>query len=256
MKRDIVGPIRTIALCAGLVAGACGFAHASSDAAEGMVREAIDVEVAAQKDNERWQARRAAMVDEIRRLESENLWFSFQERKYERQVGELKGRLEELERTREELDTIERGLEPYLYDLVDGFAAFVRDDLPFLGEERTRRVDFLQATLDDHELSLGEKLRRIFEALEVESAYGRSAEVSTESVSLDGRPAHVTVVRAGRLGLYCLTPDGESAGRYDAAKGGFVTLPDGYARSVAHLRDMIGTGRFTELVALPLQEVR
>lgn len=253
MKQHGRGLWLAVMCCAALVWGGAP-AMAQHDA-EGLVKDAIGTEVAAQKENERWQAERSAMLEEMRHLDNETLWYTFQEKKYSGYVDELQTKIDRLERTRRELDRMEKELEPYLYELVETVTAFVKEDLPFLQEERSRRVAFLQSSLDDHELPLGEKLRRILEALEVEAAYGQSAEVTTETVDLDGTPSHVTVVRAGRLGLYCLTPDGETAGRYNEEQGRYVTLPGAYVRSVAHLRDMVKQKRFTELVALPVKEV-
>lgn len=255
MKR-IVQNIGAIALCAGLWMTLPAPAAASPDSAERIVKEAIGTEVAAQKENEAWQAERASILEDMRQLQNENMWLSFQQKKYSRYVTEMEGKVAELERTQAELDRMENELEPYLYELVEGFTAFVESDLPFLKEERARRVAFLQATLDDHELALGEKLRRIFEALEIEASYGQTAEVTSGLVSLDGRDAHVSLVRAGRLGLYCLTPDERSAGRYDAASGEFRTIPGKYVTSIVHLRNMAKLKRFTELVALPVEEVK
>ncbi|WP_147818899.1 DUF3450 domain-containing protein [Salidesulfovibrio onnuriiensis] len=229
---------------------------ASQDMAQKMVDDAIAAETSAQKQQTRWNAQRAAMLEEIRQLKSENLWLSFQEKKYSRYVGSIEGKIAELQRIKAELERMEQELEPLLYSLVDRLTDAVQTDLPFLKQERTRRLDFLQRTLDDHELSNGEKLRRILEALEVETAYGRSAEMSEQTIQLDGKPTQARVFRAGRLGLYCLTPDQATAGRYERKAAGFVTMDSEFVRPLTELQTMIERKRYTNFIYLPVKEVR
>jgi len=81
-------------------------------------------------------------------------------------------------------------------------------------------------------------------------------DVTQEEVKLDGALAQLVIVRAGRLGLYCLSPDGQRAGRYSPERGEYVILPADYVRHVARLRQMADDKRFTDLVSLPLVEVK
>lgn len=245
-----------LALFLVLLAGLANPGHAAQPDAEQLMKQAISVESAAQKKQSAWEGRRSAMLDEIRQLESENLWLSFQERKYARYVSSMEDRIAELERVKTELERLEQELEPLLYGLVDRLKTGVDNDLPFLKDERARRLAFLDKTLDDHTLSNGEKLRRILEAVEVETAYGRSTELTEKQVVLEGRPTQVTVIRAGRLGLYCLTPDKTSAGKFSPETGEFESLPSEFAPSLTQLETMIEHKRFTNFAFLPVKEAR
>jgi len=146
-------------LAVGLVAGAHIPAFATSDTAQQIVGQAIEADVSAMNEQDRWQAEQTAMNEEIRQLKSESIWLTFQEKKYSRYVNATQAKVAELERAKLELEQIESGLEPYLFDLVDRLKAFVDTDLPFLREERAKRLAFLQQSLDDHTLSVSEKLR-------------------------------------------------------------------------------------------------
>ncbi|SKA67663.1 DUF3450 domain-containing protein [Desulfobaculum bizertense] len=235
-----------------LLVAQSGTVLASPADAEHIVQDAIGTEIAAQKDNAKWQGEKAQILEELRQLKNENMWLGFQEKKYSRYVRDMQGKIAELERVQAELKKIENGLEPFLYEMVENFSAFVKSDLPFLPEERQRRVQFLEQTLDDHSLALGEKLRRVFEAIDAELGYGQSADTQSALVMLDGKETHVTLVRAGRLGLYCLTPDGEHSGIYDKKLKEYTMLPNSSTDAIKHLQNMIDQKRFTELVALPL----
>nr|WP_321513747.1 DUF3450 domain-containing protein [uncultured Pseudodesulfovibrio sp.] len=248
----VAGPL--LAVC--LLLGSVSASSASQDIAQKMVEDAIDVESASQKVQTQWTSERSAMVNEIRQLKNENLWLSFQEKKYSRYVLSLDEKITELERIKTEMERMEQELEPLLYDLVARIGNEVQTDLPFLTTERTRRLNFLHRTLDDHTIPNGEKLRRILEALEVETAYGQSADSTEQTIILDGKPTQVTILRAGRLGLYCLTPDQETAGQYQPKAGGYTTLPSKFTRPLVQLETMIERKRFTDFVFLPMKEVR
>lgn len=251
-SNNVVPPF--LAICTLLVTTTMSLA--SPEVAQRMVDEAIAVESATQKVQKQWASERSAMIDEMRQLKNENLWLSFQEKKYSRYVSSLEEKITGLKRIKSEMERMEKELEPLLYDLVSRIENAVNKDLPFLHNERTRRLDFLHKTLDDHALANGEKLRRILEALEVETAYGQSADVSEQTVLLDGKQTQVTVLRAGRLGLYCLTPNHERAGQYNPISGSYTTLPSDFISELVKLETMIERKRFTDFVFLPVKEVR
>ncbi len=61
---------------------------------------------------------------------------------------------------------------------------FVKKDLPFLPEERERRLKFLKDSLNDYHLGLDEKTRRLLESLQAEAGYGEDVEKSEGSIQL------------------------------------------------------------------------
>ncbi|BCS88142.1 DUF3450 domain-containing protein [Pseudodesulfovibrio sediminis] len=251
------GPMPVMPLLALLVfLCATPHAHANQTDAQKIMDQTITVETNAQERQAQWVSKRAAILDEIRQLKNENLWLSFQEKKYSRYVSAMEGKIEELQRIKTELERLEQDLEPLLYELVDKFTKQVFNDLPFLKDERNRRITFLNKTLDDHTLSNGEKLRRVLEAMEVETAYGRSTELFETRVQLDGEETEVTVLRAGRLGLYCLTPNRATAGKYDPQTKEYVTIQSDFVQPLIQLETMIKHKRFTNFVFLPVKETR
>jgi len=56
--------------------------------------------------------------------------------------------------------------------MVDTLDKFVAEDLPFLKEERTQRVEILKHLLTDPQTGVAEKYRRILEAYQIEADYG------------------------------------------------------------------------------------
>ncbi len=78
-----------------------------------------------------------------------------------------------------------------------------------------RRIQFLRDSLDDYHLQLSEKLRRVFEALLVETEYGQNVSTSTQELMINGTPTQVTIFRLGRAALYYQTTDGSEVGIWD-----------------------------------------
>lgn len=236
-----------------------GFAAASVDAAEtgpaqaqALVHDAIRKEAAAQKVNRKWQTEKTALLNTRRNLRTEMKWLDLREAKLRRYVAALEERVAELEERRSRYERIRTELESVLVSTVDDLEAHIAGDLPFAAEERSDRIAFLRSTLDDYDLGIGEKLRRTLEALGTEADYGRTADVSRDIVVFEGREVEMTLVRAGRVGLYCLSSDGRTAGVFDPSSGEFRRLEDKRTEAVSLLSEMADKSRFVELPAIPL----
>jgi hypothetical protein len=213
---------------------------------------AVAAEAGAQAEAEGLALARDEASAEIRDLKMQDAWLDFQMIKYRRYLERQEAAIAELERRREEARRIAMELEPYLETVVDELEAHVARDLPFLPGERAGRIAFLRESLDDYHLDLGEKLRRVLEALQVEMEYGRTVETGSREIDLGGAPVRVATLRLGRTALYYLTEDGSGAGMWDRAAGGWHALGGGHARTLALARDMAERRRAVELLPLPL----
>ena len=60
--------------------------------------------------------------------------------------------------------------------MIEVMSLFVELDLPFLPEERQTRIIQLQTLMERADVTLAEKYRRILEAYQVETEYGRTIE--------------------------------------------------------------------------------
>jgi len=95
--------------------------------------------------------------------------------------------------------------------------AHVAGDLPFLQEIRRRRIDEAKALLGDPQRGQAEKFRRVLEAWRSEVEYGYTMGAEDATTGCDGRPGAATLVRVGRVGLYCLAADARAGARWDSA---------------------------------------
>ena len=134
---------------------------------------AIEVESKAQAKADDWNVDKDDLVNEIRDLQTRLTWLSYQKGKHKVYVKGLQDNIAELEAKKLEARKLRENLEPYLDEVVKRLEAFISTDMPFLSQERQQRLSFLYNTLNDYQLDLGEKLRRVFESLGVEAKWSQ-----------------------------------------------------------------------------------
>ncbi len=162
---------------------------------------------------------------------------------------------EELASIRAQLDGIEatqRGVVPLMRRMVETLEKFVSLDLPFLPEERRRRVEALKGLLDRADVSVAEKYRRILEAYQVEMEYGRTLEAWTGELVEGARRRSVDFLRVGRLVLLYQSLDHRETAVWDAAAGRWRRLDDSYRRPVMEALRIARRQAPPDLVRLPV----
>ena len=139
-------------------------------------------------------------------------------------IGDMRGQLAEIE-------TTQREVLPLMQRMIDTLERFVALDVPFLSEERAKRVDGLKALLSRADVTGSEKYRRILEAYQIEMDYGRTLEAYEGPIDTGGEKRTVQFVRVGRVALLYQTLDGRETGYWDVGARKWVR-DDSYARDV------------------------
>ncbi|MGB1290905.1 MAG: DUF3450 domain-containing protein [Pseudoalteromonas sp.] len=134
--------------------------------------------------------------------------------------------MEDLNASMDKVSVIERQITPLMIRMITGLEQFVSLDVPFLKEERAKRIASLKSMMDRADINSSEKFRRLLEAYQVEVDYGRTIEAYTALLSVEGQEREVDFLRIGRLELIYLTRDGKKAGSWDQQTKSFVALPD------------------------------
>jgi hypothetical protein len=124
---------------------------------------------------------------------------------------------------------------------------FVQNDLPFLAEERSQRIDSLRLLMGE-EGQLAEKFRRLLEAYQIEIEYGRTLDAYPGKLE-DGRDAFF--VHLGRVSLMYRTTDGSETAYWDASQDKWVVDSD-YSRYVEEAIEMAEEAVAPDLVTLPV----
>jgi len=138
------------------------------------------------------------------------------------QVESQAATLEDIALSMDQVDVINRQIFPLMERMIDGLEQSIALDLPFLMEERTKRVTDLKGIMERSDVSVAEKFRKVMEAYQIENDYGTSSEFYTESLTIDGATRSFNVLRIGRLGLYFQSDDTKITGRWDDASRQWV----------------------------------
>ncbi len=153
-----------------------------------------------------------------------------------------------------EMEKMRQGLVPYLEEVVNRMEELVQNDLPFLMDERTARVSSLRQVIHDPELTMGEKIRRVFEGLRVEMDYGKGVETIKEEIRFEGEKLMVNVLRLGRTALLMQSLDEEEVGIFQ--DGTWVSLPGKYKAEIKKAVEITQRRRPIEFVNLPVRGVQ
>ncbi len=219
------------------------------------VGEALEMRRETQQRREAWEEERQALEGRYRTARSDLAYLDQRLEVLQERLAALEDRNRELARRIEESARLEASLQDTMTAALERLGQRVRADLPFLPDERARRLEDLSRELTSPTGTGAEKLRRLFEGLHIEAQYGHTLEVYQQRITVDGQPLHTDVLRLGRLALFWLTPDGDRAGWYDPGEGAWQPLPTRYRRAVREAYEMAARMRPAGVVELPIGEV-
>jgi hypothetical protein len=132
--------------------------------------------------------------------------------------------LDDIALSMDQVDVINRQIFPMMERMIDGLEQSVALDVPFLMDERNKRVATLKEIMERSDVSVAEKFRKVMEAYQIEMDYGSSSETYRESLEIEGTVRDYNMLRIGRVGLYFQSDDSRITGKWDAEAGQFVLL--------------------------------
>ncbi len=218
------------------------------------VSKTITAESKAQEKADDWSFEKATILDDIRDLKYRITWLQYRQDKNRVYIKGVKESIKDLEFRKAEINKLREQLEPYLDEVVDRMAAFVESDLPFLPDERQTRLNALRDSLNNYNVPMSEKMRRVFvEGLQIETEYGKMIEaIEDETVCLNGADTQVTIFRLGRVDMFYMSLDGTQIGIWNQESGQWEALPKDLIRDLKQALDMAKAKRSAEIVELPL----
>lgn len=209
-------------------------------AVAGALDEAIDTQVNTDKAAQQSQQRidnladeTTDMVTEYRDVLQQTQSLKAYNDQLETLVSSQRSELTSIAQQLKNIETTQRDIVPLMTRMIDVLEQFVTLDVPFLQEERNNRIVALKTMMGRADVSLSEKYRRIMEAYQVETEYGRTIEAYQAGLPANGDKRTVDFLRIGRVSLYYLTLDGMEAGVWDADSQAWQTLPNRYLQAVA-----------------------
>lgn len=127
----------------------------------------------------------------------------------------------------ENVEGLQRAMQPLMEDMVETFSQLVSADIPFKPQERNERAARLSTVLDNPEMSAAQRYRLIVEAYQIEGEYGRTIGVEDCTVG-EGEAALVgECLQVGRIALIFKTPNDATLRIWDTAQNDWVNLDRG-----------------------------
>jgi len=222
------------------------------------VTQTMETEAKVQEKADEWVWNKTEAVDKIRDLKYRVTWLKYRQEKNKTYIAEIDKDIENLSFQKAEILKLREQLEPYLEEEINQLEAFIATDLPFLPAERAKRIASLRASMNNYELNMSEKLRRVFnEGLLIEAEYGRMVEaVEDQTIPVDGVDTQTVVFRLGRVLMCYMTLDGAKSGYYNKETKQWESLPTDMNRSIRRALDIAQRKRTAEPIVLPLGAVK
>jgi hypothetical protein len=142
---------------------------------------------------------------------------------------QIQSQLEDIDSIQKQLSEVEttaREVVPLTQRMLDTLAEFVELDVPFLLEERKKRIATLEGVMNRADVTISEKYRRVVEAYQIEMEYGRTLEAYEGRLGEGADARTVQFLRVGRVALLYQTLDGRETGYWDADRRGWVVDND------------------------------
>ncbi len=170
----------------------------------------------------------------------------------QKQVESQLDEVSSIKRQLVEIETTQREIQPLMQKMVETLAEFVKRDVPFLIEERTRRVKNLLEIMPRAEVTISEKYRRILEAYQIELEYGRTLDTYQDTLpGVEGAPRTVTFVRLGRISLMYQTGDKDETGYWNQHTHSWV-IDDSYQAAVQEAIGVASKRGAPDLLEVPV----
>ncbi len=152
-------------------------------------------------------------------------------KKYNEQLNKIVlSQEEELKSLNEQIsgiDKTQKNILPLMEKMIKSLKILVAQDLPFLKEEREKRIAKLENSLDRADIKTSEKYRIILEAFKIEYDYAKSIEAYQEKIA----NKTYNILRLGRTAMYYQSLDLNEYAYYDKNKKSWIKIEDYKAKS-------------------------
>jgi hypothetical protein len=220
------------------------------------VSESIRIRQDTQKGEEKWRDDKQQLITRYEQLEMEHRQLTDRKGALEEKAAAAISRIALKERQLVDIEAIQSKIVPMTDKLVEALRRHLDDDLPFLPEERRRRLARLEELRLDPDVAVSEKFRKVMEALLVEAEYGNTVEVYQQSIAIDGRDMLVNIFRLGRMSLFFQTLDLETCGFFDEAASSWRVLPVSYNKTIQTAMDIGAKRQPVEILTMPLGRMK
>ena len=238
------------------------FLFAINLTAQEVVNQAIDTQVDSSVES-------AKLQEQINKLdeESKRIYFEYKDtlneykslKNYDDQLSKIVDQqiqeIKSIEEQIESLDDINIDILPLLKRMVESLSKFVSIDIPFLIDERKKRVEDLDQLITRADVTTAEKFRKIFETYQLEADFGRTIESYNGYIEIDNDSKAVEYFRLGRLGLFYRTLDGKETGFWDNTQKKWEHKGSSLDNDIKLALDIANRQSPPNFISLPLKPV-
>lgn len=231
-------------------------------AAQEVVNQAIDTQVDSSTESIKLQEK-INQLDE----ESKRVYFEYKDtlneykslKNYDDQLSKIVDQqiqeIKSIEDQIESLDDINIDILPLLKRMVESLSKFISIDIPFLIDERKKRIDDLDQLITRADVTTAEKFRKIFETYQLEADFGRTIESYNGYIKIDNDNKAVEYFRLGRLGLFYRTLDGKETGFWDNTQKKWEHKGSSLDNDIKLALDIANRQSPPNFISLPLKPV-
>lgn len=219
------------------------------------VQKAVSLHQETQKSELKWQIEKATQMALFASLEKKIQALEIEKLQQEKIHAALNSRINEKQKQLKDLEQISSQLLPYLDTVLTRIQHLYANDLPFLKDERQKRIATLESMMPDPEITVSEKFRKIMEALLVEAEYGQTIETTQKTIDIEGEPVLANIFRLGRLNLFYQTLDKQQCGFYNISDNTWKSLEDIYLKDIQAALDIGAKQKPVEMLELPIGRI-
>jgi hypothetical protein len=140
--------------------------------------------------------------------------------------------LDDIALSMDQVDVINRQIFPLMERMIDGLEQSIALDIPFLMDERDKRMETLKETMERSDVSVAEKFRKVLEAYQIENEYGFSSEHYKQSLTIGEATRDYNMLRIGRVGLYFQSDDSQITGHWNQETKQYEVLDNSYRSEI------------------------
>ena len=240
----------------GLIFTGTGYCQTFTEQVTGPVSDAITIRQSTQKSEDDWFERKAEMIAEFETLTRETMQLTALNTELGKKATAEQSAVNDLKREIDEIARMTTELLPFLNKTRERLAELVASGLPFLPEERHTRLKNLDQIINDANVTVSEKFRKVMEALSIEAEYGNTIEIYQEKISVADNTILADIFRLGRLSLFFQSLDQTETGYFDPLTSRWQVLPRKYNRDIGSAFEIGAKRRSADLLNLPLGRIK
>lgn len=219
------------------------------------VSKSIETEIETQKATDKWKNEKHILKNKYEYLSAKNDKLKSALFRLQNIHKNETAKKDEFLRKQNEVSRVKSELNSYLNNILDDLEILIEKDLPFHREERLLRIKTLKNELYLADMDPAEKFRRVFEALQIETEFGKTVEVYNSSINFDNDEKLVNILRVGRVSLFYLSTDEKAAGKYNPYTKKWEEVSSGLKKEIQKGILTAKGERTAELVKLPFGRI-